>query len=225
MKRICKYCGKQYEGDPGSSACPDCVAEQKRTTIRQRACVVCGATFQGGPSAKYCPACLAERKKEQAARRRITGTARPLGSVDKCQVCGGEYIVTSGQQKYCPACAAEAIREKDRQKSRQWNAKNTTPEDRKTVRKAASAPIKCVICGKLFVPTTKAITCSLECKKQNHINNCAAWEKANHEARKEYQRNRIKAKEAAMSPEEYKIYRSKINARARENYKRRKEKQ
>lgn len=35
MKRICKYCGKTYEGDPGSSACPECVGERKKTTIRE----------------------------------------------------------------------------------------------------------------------------------------------------------------------------------------------
>ena len=26
MRRICKYCGKEYDGDPGSSCCPDCAA-------------------------------------------------------------------------------------------------------------------------------------------------------------------------------------------------------
>lgn len=29
MKKICKYCGATYDGDPGSSACPDCVAARK----------------------------------------------------------------------------------------------------------------------------------------------------------------------------------------------------
>ena len=99
LKRICKYCGKTYEGDPGSSACPECVQKNNRTTIRQRVCSVCGATFMAGPSSKFCPACLAERKREQAARRRRTGTLRPIGSVDKCLSCGQEYIVTGGKQK------------------------------------------------------------------------------------------------------------------------------
>lgn len=148
MKKICKYCGNAYDGDPGSSACPDRVAARKRTTIATRTCSICGATFRAGPSSKFCPVCLAERKKEQAARRRRTGTLRPLGSTDRCQVCGAEYIVKSGRQKYCPACAAEAIREKDRQQSRKWNAENTTPEDRKAIRKAASAPLPALSAGK-----------------------------------------------------------------------------
>lgn len=218
MKRICKYCGKTYDGDPGSSACPDCVAARKRTTIATRTCSVCGATFRAGPSSKFCPACLAERKKEQAARRRRTGTLRPLGSTDKCQVCGADYIVKSGRQKYCPACAAEAIREKDRQQSRKWNAENTTPEARKAVRKAASAPVACVVCGKMFIPTDSAKTCSPECSKAYHHAKCSAWEKANRAERQKGQNQRYKAKKEAMTPEEYKAYRDKIKANARRSY-------
>ncbi len=225
MKRICKYCGKTYEGAPESSACPDCVASRKRTTIAARTCTICGATFQGGPSAKFCPSCLAERKKEQAARRRRTGTLRPIGSTDKCLMCGAEYIVTAGARKYCPACSAEAIRKNDNVQSRRWNAKNTTPEERLSVRKAATAPIQCAVCGKMFVPKGVSITCSPECKKKKQQENRRKWERGNSERRNEYRRNMAKAKVEAMSPEEYEAYREKINARARENYLKRKEKQ
>lgn len=218
MKKICKYCGNAYDGDPGSSACPDCVAARKLTTIATRTCSICGATFRAGPSSKFCPVCLAERKKEQAARRRRTGTLRPLGSTDRCQVCGADYIVKSGRQKYCPACSAEAIREKDRQQSRKWNAENTTPEDRKAIRKAASAPVACVVCGKMFIPTDSAKTCSPECSQKNNQKRFAAWEKENREARNAYQRQRVKAKVDAMTPEEYKAYREEVNKRWRENY-------
>ena len=48
MKRICKYCGKEYDGDPGSSCCPDCAAAQRATTLRPRTCRQCGVTFDGG---------------------------------------------------------------------------------------------------------------------------------------------------------------------------------
>lgn len=221
MKRICKYCGNTYEGDPGSSACPECVAKNKKTTIRERTCSVCGAKFMAGPSSKFCPSCLAIRKREQAERRKRTGTARPLGSTDKCLVCGQEYIVTGGKQKYCPECAEQAIRENDRKKSREWNAVNTTPEQRKATRKAASAEIPCAVCGKLFVPTDPSVTCSPECRKIYQKRSSAKYESENKEYRKEYQRNRIRKKEAAMSPEEYKAYRDRINARARENRKKR----
>lgn len=218
MKKICKYCGKTYDGDPGSSACPDCVAARKRTTIATRTCSVCGATFQAGPSSKFCPICLAERKKEQAARRRRNGTARPLGSTDKCQACGAEYIVNSGRQKYCPACSAEEIRKNDRLQSRRWNAENFTPESRRAVRKAANAPIACVVCGKMFVPTDASITCSPECSRINHDQNYASWEKINSDARNAYRNRLVKAKTDAMTPEEYKAYRDKVNANARRNH-------
>lgn len=223
MKRICKYCGKTYEGDPASSTCPECVEKNKRTTIRQRVCSVCGATFMAGPSSKFCSVCLAERKREQAERRKKNGTARPLGSIDKCLACGKDYVVKGGKQKYCPDCAEREIRENDRKKSREWNAKNSTPDERKAERKAAGAAIPCAVCGKLFVPTTRAITCSPECGKAYQKCSCAEWEAKNREKRNIYQMNRVKQKEAAMSPEEYKAYRDRINARARENYRKRKE--
>ena len=53
----------------------------------------------------------------------------------------------------------------------------------------------------------------------------AATEKRNRESRNQYHRERIAAKVAAMTPEEYKAYRAAINARARENYQKRKEKE
>lgn len=221
MKRVCKYCGKAYEGDPGSSACPECVAKNNRTTIRQRVCSVCGATFMAGPSSKFCPDCLADRKREQAARRRRTGTARPLGSTDKCLACGQEYIVTGGRQKYCPGCSEQAIRENDRKKTREWNAANTTPEGRRLMRQAASAEIPCAVCGKMFVPSYTSVTCSPECRKIYQKSSCAKYESENRECRNEYKKNRIRKKEAAMTPEEYKEYREKINARAKENRKKR----
>lgn len=223
--RVCKYCGRQYEGDSGSSACPDCVAANRKTTVRPRTCVVCGVTFPGGPAAKFCPACLAQRKRERDAARRKTGTLRPLGSTDKCQVCGADYIVASGSQKYCPACAAAAVRKIDNAQSRRWNAENTTPEDRQAVRRAATAQIPCAVCGTLFTPKGKAKTCSPECKKALQKQTMAATEKRNRESRNQYHRERIAAKIAAMTPEEYKAYRAAINARARANYQKRKEKE
>lgn len=171
MQRICKYCGNTYDGNPGSSACPDCVAAQKKTTIRPRTCRQCGKTFPGGPRAWYCPDCRHERRKAADIRSKRNGPARPIGSTDTCEICGAAYTVNSGRQRYCPACAADAIRENDRKQSRRWQAENTTPAERKAVRKAAAAPIACVVCGKMFVPTDASITCSPKCSRINH----AAW--------------------------------------------------
>ena len=218
MKKICKYCGATYDGDPGSSACPDCVAAQKKTTIRPRTCRQCGQTFPGGPRAWYCPDCRAERRKDAAARYRRGGASRPIGSTDVCEVCGAEYVVNSARQRYCPKCAPARYREIDRQHSKRWNAENTTPEERKAVRTAANAQIPCVVCGKMFVPTDASITCSPECSRINHSNNCASWVKANRNYYNAYQLKRIREKIDAMTPEEYKAYRDKVNANAHRNH-------
>ena len=63
---------------------------------------MCGKEFNGGPRAFYCPDCRVIRTKEAQKRFRQGKTAkRKLGSVDKCELCGKEYIVTAGRQKYC----------------------------------------------------------------------------------------------------------------------------
>lgn len=222
MKRICKYCGKTYEGDPGSSACPECAERVKKSVVRIRVCTVCGREFPGYPSSRYCPECRAERKREQKRRYNRGSSERPLGSIDKCSVCGKDYVVKAGTQKYCPKCSHEAIREKDREKSLKWNRENTTPEQRKTERKSASAEIECVICGKRFVPTSRTAVCSDDCRKQLIKQRQAEYERKSREYRNQYHKDRIKVKEAAMSPEEYRAYREKINKRWRENEKKRK---
>ena len=70
VKRICKYCGQEYDGDPGGSCCPICAASQRKTTLRPRFCRTCGVTFIGGPRAWYCPSCRKERQREQKQKQR-----------------------------------------------------------------------------------------------------------------------------------------------------------
>lgn len=203
MLRICKYCGREYEGAPHSSACPDCVRQRKSSTIRPRTCRQCGAQFPGGPRAWYCPQCRRERKLAQARARQKNGPARPLGSIDRCIVCGGEYVVVNGLQKYCPKCAPEATRAIDREQARQWNRENTTPDQRREERKAAAAAIPCAVCGKPFVPTDSSITCSRECSAELARRNAAAYERAHRESRNRDQVDRRSAKAAGMSLQAY----------------------
>lgn len=126
----------------------------------------------------------------------------------------------------------------------------------------AIATQKCVVCGKEFQQDgARLLCCSDECSRihaQNLKDKWAdsnkeyvaqlrsKWENENREARAAYhreqnrkkmaamspeeyklyreeERRRRKAKEAAMSPDEYRAYREKINARARELYKKRKD--
>lgn len=225
--RLCKYCGAEYDGDPGGSCCPACAAEQRKTSLRERVCSVCGVMFTGGPSVRYCPDCRIERQRQTNRaykQRRAAGNVRQIGSTSVCEICGEPYTVTGGLQKYCPVCAPEAIRQKDNAASRRWNAENTTAEQRRAERQAATAPIPCVVCGKMFVPTTAALTCSAACSKELTKRRAAQWEQTHREERAEYHAQKDRARIAAMTPEEYRAYRERVNARAREAYKRRKEK-
>lgn len=190
MRRICKYCGQEYDGDPGGSCCPDCAAAQRATTLRPRTCRQCGAVFEGGPRAWYCPDCRRERTREATKRYRRAGPARPLGSEDLCEICGRPYTVNSARQRYCKDCAPAAIRAVDKAQSRAWQRANTTPEARRRERQAAAATIRCVICGKGFVPHDASKTCSPACSAELERRNTAAWEAAHKTERNAYRRER-----------------------------------
>lgn len=91
--------------------------------MKNRVCRECGAVFLGGPRAWYCPDCRAERIRAQYQRYRYR-VARPLGTTDRCQICGKPYVVIGGLQRYCKDCAETAIREKDRQQSMAYYLKH-----------------------------------------------------------------------------------------------------
>ena len=227
MRRICKYCGTEFDGYPGANACPDCVNKRKRNVIRDRICQTCGVTFPGGPRAWYCPACREERKRQhdrEAKQRKKAGTVRSLGSTAYCERCGQPYIVNGGLQRYCPDCAPQATKETANALSRAWNAEHTTPEQRRIERHMHAAEIPCKVCGRMFVPTSATLTCSPECAEELHRRNANTFEERNREARNDYHRKLLADRLEAMTEDERREYRDKINARARENYKKRKDK-
>ena len=192
--------------------------------VKDRACRQCGATFLGGPRAWYCPSCRLERRREADRKYKAHGTSRPLGSIDLCEVCGEPYTVNSSRQKYCPVCAPDAVRAVDQAQSRAWNEQNATPEYRRALRDKAAISRKCVICGAEFRPKTPSITCSPECSQELKKRRALYYDEApptEINARKK-QKNREKLD--AMTPEERAAYREKVNASARANYRRRKEK-
>ena len=162
--RNCKRCGKPYQTDrPGTYLCPACHAAAKRESVlKPRTCCQCGAVFSGGPRARYCPDCRAERKRAADRRCRANGPERPIGSVDKCTICGTEYIVRSGLQRYCDGCADSAIKAIDRAAGIAYYA------DNRDAIKARRAELRkdrkvCVICGAVFDPGSPAVTCSDAC--------------------------------------------------------------
>lgn len=221
---ICRYCGKRYHGEPGTSCCPSC-ASIVTSNIRPRICRECGREFSGGPRAWYCPECRAERQRMQsreARERNLAGQTRHIGSEDICIVCGKPYIVSSGTQHYCPDCAKEAVAAIDRQQGRRYGREHN--DERRERRKQAKAEILCVICKKPFIPKGKEFTCSDKCSQLLQKRNAAAAEARNRDYRNAYHRQRLADKIAAMSPTELEEYREKERARSRENYKKRKEK-
>lgn len=92
--RICRECGRRFEGGPRAWYCPECRCERDKA-----------------------------QNRAYKARRRI-GMTRPLGSVDHCTVCGAAYTVTGPNQRYCPTCAPDAIAAVDRQQALDWYRDN-----------------------------------------------------------------------------------------------------
>jgi len=228
MLRICQSCGKTFEGLSTALKCPECASKAKSSTIRERTCRQCGVKFPGGPRAWYCPDCRAVRAKKQwleYRNRRKNGTVRKIGSTDFCVICGREYRVASSSQRYCHDCAQAAVQEIDRAQALAWAAENTTPEMRRERRKAAAAEIPCAICGKLFVPSGPSITCSPECSSELSRRNQSKYESNHRKERNAYHRAQRKKREAAMTPEELEQHRQAVRDKARENRKKRKERQ
>ena len=168
-QRSCAKCGKLIPWVRSEAVfCEECRAEVLRAgVIRPRTCRQCGITFEGGPRAWFCPECRRERRKEADRRKRKT-KGRKLGSIQKCERCGGSYILASGRQKYCTDCAkvavAETARAQSRERSKNYKAK------RGGLRIARKANTRlCVVC-KMPIPyeriTRGIVTCSDACDKE-----------------------------------------------------------
>jgi rubrerythrin len=85
--------------------------------------------------------------------KRKRGEVRYLGSIDKCVVCGKEYVVKAGAQKYCPICASEAIRRVDAQQGIDYYNKNKeiiNPIRNERRRVKERKKTICVLCGAEF---------------------------------------------------------------------------
>lgn len=153
--------------------------EKGMSTLRMRVCRQCGIEFMGGPRAWYCPTCRIERQREAGRKcrhRTIKGQTRRLGSIDKCEVCGKDYIVNSARQRYCPDCAPERVREVDREQGRGWLKravekhgeeyfKDHLKRKREFWHKQNDKKHICPMCGSVFVPDKKnKKVCSERCR-------------------------------------------------------------
>lgn len=168
MKKICRFCGIEYDGKQSSSACPDCAKKSRRNVIHPRVCGQCGASFDGGPRAFYCPDCRKERQRMRARLYYKDGHKRHIGGTDFCSLCGKPYTIKAPQQRYCPDCGAITTKENIKSHGL-YLYHSQTEEERKEIqqrKKAANVPRTCVICGKQFPPRTNAKTCSPECSME-----------------------------------------------------------
>ena len=89
-------------------------AEPPTDGLFTRVCIRCNVEFKAARNARYCDDCKAVRRRElrdQSKQRARDGTARQIGSMDKCALCGEEYRVKAPCQMYCSNdCAATALR-------------------------------------------------------------------------------------------------------------------
>ncbi len=163
--KVCRTCGKPIPNESQyATVCPECSTKNRSAARnKMRTCIDCGKEFMGYPKSKRCPECQSDADKRHNAeyrRRRKNGVARVIGQFYSCEICGKEYMLTSGQQKYCPDCKDKATRARDAELTRKWiSAHHDEIEKRKYVARA------CVICGKPIPRGSQKITCSPECAK------------------------------------------------------------
>ena len=94
LSRLCRGCGKTFDGGPRAWYCPEC--HEKRKKQQNKA--------------------FKDRKKK--------GQVVPLGSVIKCIDCGAEFVKEGGRHQRCKECAERHLREIDNLQSKEWNRKN-----------------------------------------------------------------------------------------------------
>lgn len=134
--------------------------------IQNRVCKDCGRSFQGGPRAYYCPSCRITRTEETNKQYKRTGPQRPLGSLDKCERCGKDYIVASGLQRFCPECRPIHSAEHDRQTGLEFYHENKDRINPPRNVKRQAGIVKCIWCGKEFMPHNRSKACSPECRRE-----------------------------------------------------------
>lgn len=126
---------------------------------------MCGKEFVGYPRSKYCAACRPIAQREANRRHRKNGTARPIGSTDRCKNCGKPYVVASSRQRYCPDCAKVVVPQNVKA------AKRESRKERADEINAARAERRkdrriCAVCGKPFSAPTPTVTCGAECASE-----------------------------------------------------------
>lgn len=165
-KKSCQECGKTFHGGVDHYYCPVCARIKKSgTVIRIRTCQDCNIEFFGGPRAKRCPGCAYKAQLETDRRHKKYGTKRPIGSIDKCILCGREYTVTSGRQKYCSkTCQREGVLAWQREHKKGYS--RASGQDVKKQERRGQAQKICVYCLRTFTSSTPTNVCSDYCRAE-----------------------------------------------------------
>lgn len=171
----CAVCGTLFYGGPDRFYCPDCAqAKKSGSTLRSRSCQDCGVKFLGGPRAKRCLGCAHKAQLESGRRHKKNGTKRPLGSIDKCVICGNEYAVVSGRQKYC-SDACQRIGLLDWQRDHKEGYHKTSGQDTKKQARREQSKKICAYCLRPFSSSSSTNTCSAYCRAEHRkFLQCAA---------------------------------------------------
>lgn len=172
-QKACQICGKPFYGGTDCFYCPDCAKKKKSDTVnRIRTCQDCGKDFFGGPRSKRCPDCAHLARKEADRRNKKEGTKRPIGSVDRCLICGAEYIVISGRQKYCSEdCQRKGVLAWQREHKKEY-AKASGQDEKRKERRRKQKKI-CVYCLREFASSTSTNVCSDYCRsEQKKLDQC-----------------------------------------------------
>lgn len=170
-KRVCQNCGKPFYGAKDRFYCEECATLLKRkTALKPRVCQDCGVEFMGGARAKRCPVCSAQAR----ANYKRKPVARHLGSIDKCALCGSEYVVRSGRQKYCSEeCQHTAVKEWQREHKKGY-AKMSGQDVKKNNRRRSVEKV-CIYCQRVFKSNKSTNLCSEYCRaEQKKLIQCKA---------------------------------------------------
>lgn len=165
-KKACQVCGKSFYGGSDYFYCPQCAKDKKLdTVVRIRTCQDCGIEFWGGPRAKRCPDCAYIAQQETKKMHKKRGPLRPIGSIDKCVICGNEYTVVSGRQKYCSVhCQRKGVLEWQREHKRGYN--KTSGQYAKKIERRKQAQKICVYCQRAFTSDKPTNLCSEHCRRE-----------------------------------------------------------
>lgn len=170
-QQVCKLCGETFEVkevSPYNVFCEKCstLANQRKRTF-PKICQSCGKEFEGARNSRYCPECARTRRILSCYRYyHNRANARKIGSIDKCEFCGKEYVVNNGKQRYCPDCTKKAVLSNVRKLYNQKMETNPEVLKQNWKRKNEEAGYrKCIVCGKTFYSEKISETCSPECRK------------------------------------------------------------